>query len=205
MAGIIASVSGRLLLVCALVGPLGCRSTAAGAQPSPPVATASAEPTSIAESAAVTNRKSEESRPRIESADECAAGSVTIADGGFCLKVPKAYTAAPPMPGHQVFTAEDAPPITVRWLPATRAFSKAHAEALARLSAGDSTAIEGPTRDGYGSFIFAVETQPQAHQVAHAASTLHAGDKLAWCTASAPLDAQLPREFFQACQSLMAP
>ncbi len=144
-------------------------------------------------------------RPRMETAKVCATGSVTIADGRLCLKVPNAYTAAPPTPGQQVFSADDTPPITVRWTAATRGFGKTHADALARLTALDGDALKGATRDGSGSFVFAVETQPQAHPVAHAASSLHAGDQLAWCTASAPVAAQLPREFFEACQSLMAP
>jgi len=128
-----------------------------------------------------------------------------IADGLLCLKVPKAYTAAPPTAGRQIFAADNAPPITVRWLPATRTFGKTHADGLARLTDLDSDALKGTTRDGTGSFVFAVETQPQAHHVAHSASSLHTGDQVAWCSASAPLEAELPREFFEACQSLMVP
>lgn len=205
MPGIIRPVPARLLLVCALLGPLGCRSASTGPVPSPATEVTSAKPIADAKLAAGAARQPEGSRPRIETADACAAGSVTIADGGLCLKVPEAYTAAPPMPGMQVFEADDAPPITVRWLRATHTFGKTHADALARLSALDSNAVKGSTRDGTGSFVFAVETQPQAHAVAHAASSLHTGEGLAWCTASAPVQAQLSRDFFEACQSLMAP
>lgn len=195
----------RLLLTCALIGPLGCRSAATGPAPSVETHTASTEPIAEAKIAPGAAEQPGSSRPRIENGEACADGSVTIADGLLCLKVPKAYTAAPPTPGQQIFAAEDAPPITVRWLPATRTFGKAHADALARLSALDSDALKGSTRDGTGSFVFAVETQPQAHHVAHAASSLHTGDQVAWCSASAPVQAKLSREFFEACQSLMAP
>ncbi len=129
---------------------------------------------------------------------------MTIADGRLCVKVPKAYTAAPPTQGQQIFAADDAPPITVRWLLASRTFGTTHADALARMSALDDGAVNGPTRDGSGSFVFAVETQPEDNRVAHAASSVYAGDQLVWCTASAPVKAKLPREFFEACQSLMS-
>lgn len=195
----------RLLLTCALLGPLGCRSASTGPAPSPSTEATSAEPIVEAKPAAGTAAQPEGSLPRIETSDACAAGSVTIADGSLCLKVPEAYTAAPPVPGMQVFESDDAPPITVRWLASTPTFGRTHADALARLNALDSSALTGSTRGGDGSFVFAVETQPQTHQVAHAASSLHAGDKLAWCTASAPVHARLSREFFEACQSLMTP
>lgn len=193
----------RLLLACALVGPLGCRSAATGPAPSPTSEAASTDPAAVAGVEAPKTEQPEDSRPRIASADACAEGSVTIDGAGLCLKIPEAYLAAPPMPGIQVFESPEAPPITVRWLPATRTFGKTHAGSLDRLSALDEAALKGPTRDGAGSFVFAVETQPQDHRVAHAASSVQTGDQLAWCTASAPVRAGVPREFFEACQSLM--
>ena len=193
----------RLLLACALLGPLGCRSAATGSAPSPATEAASTEPTAVAGIDTPQAQQRQDARPRIERGEACAPGSTTIAGAGLCLRIPDAYTAAAPLPGVQHFEASDAPPITVRWVPASGTFGKAHADALARLSALDETALEGPTRDGDGVFVFAVETQPQAHQVAHAASSLRVGEHVAWCTASAPMQADVPRAFFEACQSLM--
>lgn len=193
----------RLLLACALLGPLGCRSAATGPAPSPATEAASAEPTAAPGVGTPEAQHREDTRPRIERGESCAPGSTTIAGAGLCLKIPDAYTAAAPLPGVQHFEAPDAPPITVRWLPASRSFGKTHADAVGRLSALDSGALEGPTRDGAGIFVFALETQPQAHVVGHAASSVRVGDDVAWCTASAPVRASVPRAFFEACQSLM--
>ncbi|MBV1862687.1 MAG: hypothetical protein KUG77_29970, partial [Nannocystaceae bacterium] len=154
VAGTMDRVHGRLLFAYALMGPLGCRSAAVGPVPAPTTQASATEPVADTKLVAGATEQPKGSRPRIESAQACAAGSVTIADGRLCLRVPKAYIAAPPTPGQQIFAAEDAPPITIRWLPATRTFGKTHADALARLSALDSDALKGSTRDGSGSFVF---------------------------------------------------
>ncbi len=144
-----------------------------------------------------------DTRPRIERGETCAPGSTTIAGAGVCLKLPAAYTASAPLLGVQHFQAPDAPPITVRWTAASGRFSKSHAEAVGRLSSLDRSALQGTTRDGSGTFVFAIESQAEAHQVAHAASSVHIGEHVAWCTASAPVKAGVSRAFFEACQSLM--
>ena len=185
------------------MGLLACRSGAAGPQPTPAPEGATTEPSAATPPESATPEAKADTRPRIQRADACAPGAVVIAEAGLCLRLPEGFTPSAPTPGAQVFEAPDAPPITVRWATATSSFAKAHVDAIAHLSAFDTHAIEGSTRDGSGSFVYAVEVQPQAHRVVHSASTLRAGGRVAWCTASAPAHAELSREFFEACQSLM--
>jgi hypothetical protein len=183
-----------------------CRSAGTGPQPSPTAEASATEPgPSAAQQPEGETPRDESTSPRLEQAKNCAAGSTTIAEPNLCLKLPPGYEATDARPGVQVFTAQDAPPITVRWQPTTKAFTKTYADALARLAELDTRAIQGATRGGDGTFVYAIETQPQALQVAHASSTLQCGERIAWCEASAPVHAKLPRAFFEACQSLMTP
>ena len=196
-------MSYRPLWLCALLGQLACRSAGTAPQPSP---TAEGSPTDSRPPAAIegaTRQPPHDSRPHIEHAKTCAPDSVTIAEAGICLRLPPDYAAAPPLPGLQTFEAPGAPPITLRWQPTTAAFTKTHTDAVARLAELDSAALTDRTRDGTGAFVYAVETQPHAYRVAHAASTLQSATTIAWCSASAPLHADQPRAFFEACQTMM--
>ena len=183
---------------------VACRSAGSGSQPSPTAEASATDPSpSATPQAEVEAPRDESASPRIEQAESCVAGSTTIAEPGLCLKLPPGYAATDTQPGMQVFAAPDAPPITVRWQPTTSTFAKTYADALNRLAELDPRAIQGSTRGGDGTFVYAVETQPQALHVAHASSTLQCGERVAWCEASAPVHAKLPRAFFEACQSIM--
>lgn len=183
---------------------LACRSAGSGSQPSPTAEASATDPSpAVAAQAEAETPRDESASPRLEQAKACATGSTTIEEPGLCLKLPPGYQAADAQPGMQVFAAPDAPPITVRWQPTTSTFAKTYADALGRLVELDTRAIQGSTRGGDGTFVYAIETQPQALQVAHASSTLQCGERIAWCEASAPVHAKLPRAFFEACQSIM--
>lgn len=183
---------------------LACRSAGSGSQPSPTAEASATEHAPAATPQPETEPLQDESAsPRLEQASTCATGSTIIAEPGLCLKLPPGYQAAETQPGVQVFAAPDAPPITVRWQPTTSTFAKTYADALRRLAELDTRAIQGSTRGSDGTFVYAVEAQPQALHVAHASSTLQCGERIAWCEASAPVHAELPRAFFEACQSIM--
>lgn len=189
----------------ALLMLLACRSAGSGPQPSPTAEVSATEPGPTAAPRPEGEPPRDESAsPRLQRADTCASGSTTIAEPNLCLQLPPGYRAADAQPGLQSFTAESGPPITVRWQPTTSAFTKTCADALVRLAELDARAIRGATRGGDGTFVYAVETQPQALRVAHASSTLQSGERIAWCEASAPVHAKLPRAFFEACQSIMS-
>lgn len=198
-------MSYRQLSLSALLGLLACRSGGPSSQSSPTAEASATEPGAAApQPDGKAPPEAQDGRPRIERAETCAPEATTIEEAGVCLRLPSGYVAADPMPGLQIFEAESAPPITVRWQPSTGAFADTYGQAVGRLAELDASALTDSTRDGTGTFVYAEETQPQSHRVAHASSTVHVGTQIAWCSASAPVHAKLDRAFFEACQSMMA-
>ena len=122
----------------------------------------------------------------------------------MCLRLPDGYAVRRSDDGVRVFDAQGLAPITVRWLPATSAFARTHADAVGELNRLDPEARTGSTRGGDGAFVYAEETQPQGHRVAHAASSLHTARHQVWCTASDVVGQPGARAFFEACQTLMS-
>lgn len=193
----------RVFVVGALVG-LSCRSGPSA--PVSEVAGSSTSPDALTQidQPAEPTHPPDDPRPRLERADACAEGSVRVDEAAVCLRVPQRYAAERSAPGLQRFSAEDAPPITLRWQRGAPSFSQTSLATLEHLSALDPQAIQGKTRDGNGTYVYAVETQPQSHRVVHTASTLHTGQHTVWCSASAPAGLNMGRAFFEACQTLMA-
>ncbi len=104
----------------------------------------------------------------------------------------------------QTFEHAEAPPITLRWDKVSVGAAQAHAKAIERLGELDPQAIVAKTSGGNGTYAYAVETQAGEHRVTHTASSLRTGEHEVWCSASVPTNAQAPRAFFEACQTVLA-